>query len=72
MLIINILYLLTLCTSINSFGLAAWYKIETKFNPIPIKTPISKGRIKHAKKVAKPGIRSLSKNKNQTYTNCIK
>lgn len=53
---------LTLCTSIKSFGLAAWYKIETKFNPIPIKTPVCNGRNKHAKNVAKPGIRSLSKN----------
>lgn len=28
---------------------------------MPIKTPISKGRTKQAKNVAKPGMRSLSK-----------
>lgn len=34
---------------------------------MPIKTPISRGRAKQAKNVAKPGMRSLSKGDKEKY-----
>lgn len=58
-----IIHSLTVFTLIESLGLAAWYKMDIKFKPTPIKIPISIRRNRQAKKVPRPGIRSLSKYK---------
>jgi hypothetical protein len=41
-------------------GLAAWYRINMKSIKRPIKIPVCKDTAKHATKVAKAGITSIS------------
>lgn len=56
----NIYIKLTVSLSTLSLGLAAWYKINTIFMPIPTKIPICNGKTKQATNAASPGMRSVS------------
>lgn len=48
------------------FGLAAWYKMNKTFSPIPVRIPISKGNTRQATNVPKPGTKSDSAKKKIT------
>jgi len=51
---------LTFCTWIDIFGLAALYIMKPTFATMPMSTPYSNGRNKHAKNVINMRIKSLS------------
>lgn len=46
--------------SMDIFGLAAWYKMNITFIPIPAKIPNSNGSTRQAMKAAIPGTKSVS------------
>lgn len=46
--------------SMDIFGLAAWYKMNITFIPMPAKIPNSNGSTRQAMNAAIPGIKSVS------------
>lgn len=56
---------LTFSVSTVIFGLAAWYKMNSKLIPMPEIIPISNGSRRHAMNVLRPGIKSVSVKNNE-------
>lgn len=56
---------LTFSVSTVIFGLAAWYKMNSKLIPMPDIIPISNGSRRHAMNVLRPGIKSVSVKNNE-------
>lgn len=47
------------------FGLAAWYKMNSRFTPIPTRIPTSRGNTRQATNVMKHTTKQLSGKKKQ-------